>query len=108
MTGDRIVDAASVHEWLNQQMVTLVDVREADEFAAGHVPGAINLPLSTFDPAQVPDEAGKELVVMCKSGKRAGMALEKLNAAGITRAVNYRAGMDGWTADGMPVVAGSG
>ncbi len=87
-------------------MVTLVDVREADEFAAGHVPGAINRPLSTLDPAEVPDDPKTELVVMCKSGKRAGMALDKLRAAGITRAANYMAGMDGWTMAGMPVVAG--
>ena len=48
----------------------IVDVREPDEFAAGHIPGAHNLPLSRFDPAQLPDPGGNRLILSCAGGKR--------------------------------------
>jgi rhodanese-related sulfurtransferase len=58
----RLMATASIpaiaHEELLQahrdESCTVVDVREADEYARGHIPGAINQPLSRFDPARVP------------------------------------------------------
>jgi rhodanese-related sulfurtransferase len=79
----------------------VVDVREPHEFAAGHIPNAVNLPLSTFDPAQLPDV--KPLVLVCQAGGRSARALQQAHAAGRTDVVHYAGGTGGWIARGGPV-----
>ncbi len=76
----------------------LVDVREAVEFAAGHAPGAVNHPLSSFDPADLPKD--KPVVLMCQAGGRSAKALAKAVAAGRTDVVHYPGGMTGWRSQG--------
>ena len=81
----------------------VVDVREADEFAAGHVPGAINLPLSQFDPAAIPDPAGRTIVLNCLGGKRSGMALDQCAAAQAAIDTHLAGGFKAWADAGLPV-----
>ena len=76
----------------------IVDVREPGEYAAGHVPGAINRPLSSFDPKQLP--AGKPVVLVCKSGARSASALNKARAAGRAEVRHYAGGTMGWRGQG--------
>jgi rhodanese-related sulfurtransferase len=59
---------------------TVVDVREAREYASGHIPGAINHPLSQFDPARIP--RGKPVVLLCQAGSRSTAAMHRVIAAG--------------------------
>ncbi len=84
--------------------MSVLDVRSAEEFAAGHVPGAVNVPLEqvTADPGRY---AGRELYVVCQSGGRSLKAAEALNAAGAT-AVSVSGGTGGWTSSGRPVDTG--
>ena len=86
--------------------IVLVDVREPDEFTAGHVPGAINLPLSRFDPAAVPKPADKTVVVMCRSGNRSSRAMALLARAGRTDVVDYSGSMNDWSRRGGAIVGG--
>lgn len=58
--------------------VLLVDVRRPDEFGAGRLPGALNAPVETFDPAAIPQEQARETVLYCRSGNRSGRAAEML------------------------------
>ena len=81
---------------------TVVDVRESHEYAGGHIPGAINLPLSKFDPARVPK--GPQVVLICQAGGRSAAALKKMKAAGVEDARHYAAGMSGWRSRKGPVV----
>lgn len=102
--GERLPDipAASVPEG-----VWLLDVREHDEWAAGHVPGARHIPLAELGgrAAEVPQE---ELIyVVCRSGVRSARAAQALAGAG-WRAVNVGGGMQDWAAAGRPMVADSG
>jgi rhodanese-related sulfurtransferase len=83
--------------------VTVVDVREPHEFAGGHIPGAINLPLSRFKPNQIP--AGKAPVLICQAGGRSGKALLQAHAAGATHVRHYPGGMNGWRARGGEVAS---
>ena len=80
------ITPAELAAMLKDGAAVLVDVREPDEFAAGHIAGAVNLPLSRFSPDQLPHPAGKRLVLQCAGGKRSGMALDRCAAAGMARA----------------------
>ncbi|MBU6207986.1 MAG: rhodanese-like domain-containing protein, partial [Alphaproteobacteria bacterium] len=65
----RDISAPELAQMLNMGSVQIVDVREAHEFAAGHIPDAINLPLSQFRPSQLPEARGRTLVLNCLGGK---------------------------------------
>ncbi len=80
----------------------LVDVREAGEFSSGHIPGAVNVPLSRFDPSRIP--AGKPVILYCATGARSGMAVRALQQAGRADAVPYRPGVMGWRLQGGKLV----
>jgi len=83
----------------------VLDVRRAEEFAAGRVPGARNLPhdriVADATALGVPKDA--EIVVYCQSGRRANMALEALQKAGYTRLAHLEGDFPGWQSQGRPV-----
>lgn len=84
----------------------LIDVREADEFAGGHIAGAINMPLSTFQPSRLPSADGRTIVLQCAGGKRSAMALDKCAAARAAVDTHLAGGIGAWKAAGLPVVQG--
>lgn len=84
----------------------LIDVREPDEFAAGHIAGAVNIPLSTFSPRNVPDAAGRLIVLQCAGGKRSGMALDRCVQAQMAIDTHLGGGIGAWKDAGLPVVSG--
>ena len=83
----------------------VLDVRRAEEFAAGRVPGSRNLPHDRLvaDPALLDAPKDAEIVVYCQSGRRANMALEALQKAGYTRLVHLEGDFPGWQSQGRPV-----
>lgn len=76
----------------------LVDVREPDEYAAGHIDGATLMPLGTVEAnySKLPKDA--KLVVYCRSGKRSAKAVSILQSHGYDRAVSMSGGYLAWTA----------
>jgi rhodanese-related sulfurtransferase len=85
----------------------LLDVREDDEWAAGHAPGARHIPLGQLGAraAEIPqDEA---VYVICRSGHRSGRAAQALTGAG-REAINVAGGMQDWAAAGRPMTTDSG
>lgn len=97
------LSAQELHALLQAGKALVVDVREADEFADGHIPGAVNLPLSTFQPSRLPDPGGKTLVLNCLGGKRSGMALDKCSAAQGAVDTHLAGGFGAWASAGLPV-----
>lgn len=87
--------------------ITLVDVRESDEYVAAHVPGASLVPLSTVPDAldQVPRD--RTVYVICARGNRSRRAAEFYRAQGID-AVNVAGGTLAWIDAGHPVSTGQG
>lgn len=79
----------------------VVDVREPGEFAGGHIPGAINLPLSSFDAAQLPHDQGKIVVLNCAGGVRSGKALGMCGDIPVD--THLAGGMGAWNRAGLPV-----
>lgn len=101
-TGKSIqeVDAATLKAWMDTGSAVLIDVREPAEFAGEHIVGAHLVPLSTFDPAQVPQAKGKKRVLHCHTGNRSAQAARKLLAAGYTEVYHLRGGLESWQAAG--------
>ena len=96
------VSPAEINAWRDADQAVIVDVREANEWDEAHIPGAILMPLSTFDPAQIPAPQGKHLVFHCRSGRRCGMAAEKAVASGYTGVIKrMEGGFLAWAANGF-------
>lgn len=99
----REISASQLDEMVRAGNVLVVDVREADEFAAGHIPGAVSMPLSTFQPSQLPQQEGRTLVLNCLGGKRSAMALEKCGIAQAAVDTHLAGGFAAWQSAGLPV-----
>lgn len=69
----------------------ILDVRRPDEFAAGHIPGAINVPNESIGTAEIPELPNKDQLIMvyCRSGRRSKEASEKLVKLGYTSIVEF-------------------
>src|SRR5271169_5127349 len=80
---------------------TIVDVREPHEFAAGHIPNALNMPMSSLDPEELPK--GKPVVLVCQSGGRSRNALNKARMVGREDVRHFAEGMNGWRSHNGPV-----
>ncbi|MET9078381.1 rhodanese-like domain-containing protein [Streptomyces sp. NPDC004232] len=87
----------------------LLDVREPDEWHAGHVPGAVHLSLTAlYEGRPLPYEVrGRCLIVICRSGNRSRQAAELLSTHGV-EAVDVIGGMRDWAEAGLPVVDARG
>ena len=75
-----IVSFGDLEEAIGTNAWTVVDVREPHEFATGHIPNALNMPMSSFDPKDLPE--GKPVVLICQAGGRSRNALNKARAIG--------------------------
>lgn len=85
----------------------IIDVREKDEFAADSIENSINAPLSTFGtegPALLKSLAGNRIVLMCRSGKRAGLAAQQSAGFGLDglELEVYPGGIIAWKQEGFP------
>ncbi len=96
------VDAKTLKEWLDRNDVLLVDVREPAEHAGEKIPGSILVSLSKFDPARIPSDRNKKLVLYCRSGNRSNQAAQKLFAAGFTDVTHLSCGIGDWKEHGLP------
>ncbi len=84
----------------------LVDVREPNEVAAEAYPDGVVVPLSSFDPSDIPDPQGKQVVFACRSGKRSVTASLAAQAAGLPYDKHLAGGILGWKAAGLPTKSG--
>ena len=98
------ITATELHRRMSAgEPVDLLDVRTPAEFAAQHAHGAHCVPLDQLDPVAVKDRInGGPVVFICKSGKRATLAAERLARAGCSTAVVVEGGTDAWAAAGLP------
>ena len=85
-----------------REAIQLIDVRTPEEFAQGHIQGAINIPVDSFDPAHLPDAGNASRILYCRSDRRSGVAAERLAQSGQT-AVHVEGGILAWQAEGRPV-----
>ncbi|MGF2734719.1 rhodanese-like domain-containing protein [Marinobacter sp. DUT-1] len=91
-----------------KQADLLIDVREADEFHAGHIPGAVNIPRGilefklTNDPAL--EDRGLNMVIYCKNSGRSALSAKAMKEMGYIHVQSISGGIDAWMEAGKPVV----
>ncbi len=86
-----------------QAGAVLVDVREADEWAAGHAAGALHLPLGELALRHDDLPRDRETLLICASGNRSKVAAQVLARAGHDRASSVEGGTIAWARAGLPV-----
>ncbi|MEM7494765.1 MAG: rhodanese-like domain-containing protein [Myxococcota bacterium] len=99
------VDIHTARDWLTQGQAAVLDVREEREWQAGHIAGARLAPLSQGLAEILPEDQGKKLVIMCKSGYRSRVVVEALIAEGVAwgSVYNMAGGIKAWRAAGLPI-----
>ena len=85
----------------------LLDVREDDEWQAGHIEGAQHIPLGELGDRLSELPSGKTIVAVCRSGSRSGSAVRGLRQLGHS-AENLDGGVIAWTQAGLPLVDAAG
>jgi rhodanese-related sulfurtransferase len=90
---------------INREKAQVIDVCSADEFKAGHLVGAKNIPLPELAAGAkgLPGNKTTPLVVVCASGARSGKAVSQLKALGYDNAQSLRGGLTAWRAANLPV-----
>jgi len=89
-----------------RQGALLLDVREAEEWEAGHAPGAVHLPLDAVTDA-APSFRGQQVLTVCRSGGRSARAAKARAAAGVD-VRDVAGGMTAWAGAGLPVIRDDG
>jgi rhodanese-related sulfurtransferase len=91
---------------MNKEGALLLDVREPDEFSAGHAPNAKLIPLGQLNARlqEIAEYKDKPIVVICRSGRRSGIAVGQLQAAGFTQVSNVKGGIHEWEKNGLEIV----
>jgi rhodanese-related sulfurtransferase len=103
--GDPRVHNLTVEEvaqGLKEGRVLLVDVREPNEVSVEAYPDAVVVPLSSFDPAAIPDPQGKQVVFACRSGRRSVTASLAAQEQGYPYDSHLAGGILAWKAVGLP------
>jgi rhodanese-related sulfurtransferase len=96
LTAEEVAGGVDAGEML------IVDVREPNETMFERIPGSILLPLSRFDPAELPEPNGRTVVFSCASGIRSIKASEIAQAAGLPYDAHLAGGLKAWKAAGFP------
>ncbi|MGB1287749.1 MAG: rhodanese-like domain-containing protein [Aggregatilineales bacterium] len=100
LTVDEVHDKMS-----NNPALFLLDVRQSNEFKSGHIKGAKLIPLDKLQEKMNKLPRDKQIICVCRSGARSGMARRQLKAAGFD-VVNMKGGMMAWQHAGHPVKKG--
>jgi rhodanese-related sulfurtransferase len=90
---------------INQGKTLILDVRTADEFAAGHIRDAKNIPLKELKTRtdELEKFKARPVVVVCAKGLKSAQATAQLKKAGYTEAASLLGGLDAWQSQGLPV-----
>jgi rhodanese-related sulfurtransferase len=91
---------------MNQNGELLLDVREPGEYASGHAPNAVLIPLGQLGSRmqEITAYKDKPVAVMCRSGRRSASATKQLAEAGFSQVKNVNGGIMAWEQAGLPVV----
>ena len=102
------VSPGEATQLINREDAHIVDVREADEFAGGHLPEAINIPAGKLAEriGELEKFKGKPVILCCASGMRSSKACGELQKQGFDKLYNLAGGVDAWVGAGYPIKKG--
>ncbi|KXJ60202.1 MAG: sulfurtransferase [Alteromonas sp. Nap_26] len=94
-----LIERVANNEWL------LIDVRSPQEFADGHIPGAVNMPHDSINDyiADLEGHKDKPIIIYCRSGRRAQLAMKVLQDMDFSEVMHLEGDMLGWSAAGLTV-----
>ncbi|MDT9001200.1 rhodanese-like domain-containing protein [Paucibacter sp. APW11] len=102
--GAGAISTAEAVQLINREKGVLIDVCEAEEYAAGHAVGARNIPLATLEQSkQLPSNKALPLVLLCQSGARAQRAAGMLAKLGYERVLPVAGGLRAWREANLPI-----
>ena len=96
------VSAELAFDWMGTGAAVLMDVREQEELEMEWIPGATAMPLSKFNPDNVPVMGTKKIIFICQTGRRSSEAAERLLTRGLFDIYNVKDGLLAWNAAGLP------
>ena len=97
------IDARTLKGWLDSGRAVLIDIREADEYAREHIPGARHVPLSGFNASDFDGEHDRIGVFHCASGNRTASAAAQLMQTAFGEVYLLQGGLQAWRNAGLPV-----
>lgn len=98
-SGYKNIDAKTAKEKIDNNEVVVLDVRTAEEFQAGHIPGALLMPLQTLENHLSELDREQPYLIVCRSGNRSATASNILINDGFQEVYNLEVGMNGWPYD---------
>ena len=93
---------------INREGAAVVDIRSAEDFAAGHIIDAVHFPLADLPKSaeKLKKLGNKPIIVCCMSGNLAGQAARELKLQGFTQVHALKGGISAWRAENLPVAVG--
>lgn len=105
--GGPSVDSSQATQLINREDALVLDVREAADYAAGHIIGAKNVPFARIESGTLPGDMAKRkekpVIVYCDQGASGAKAAAALRKQGFTRVLNLAGGLAAWRQAGLPV-----
>lgn len=104
--GGARVPPSVVTRMINSEQAVVLDIRDAEAFASGHITGAINLPLADFERNMKRVEKYKKrpIILVCTSGQKSLGLMNKLNKQGFDKVFVLAGGINAWKSASMPLV----
>lgn len=104
LSGVKNLSPADAVQVINRQAGTVIDVREPAEYKTGHIPNAMNLPMSSLatQTKQLAKHKDRPLVLACRSGNRSVTAAMMLRKQGFEQVYSLAGGMAAWERDNLP------
>ena len=93
---------------INREDAQIIDVREASEYSAGHLPESRNIPLEQLEGRGDLDKLKElPLILVCQTGARSATACTRLEKLGFTKVHNLDGGINAWSSEGLPLKKGA-
>ena len=104
--GGAAITPTSLVNLVNREGAVLIDIRDTKEYSAGHIAGALSMPVSSVDAriGELESYKDKPVVLVCKMGQHASAVGRKLKALGFENVRRLSGGMAEWTASSLPMV----
>jgi rhodanese-related sulfurtransferase len=104
-TRGRKVTLLEATQMINQGKTVVLDVRSGEDFAAGHIRGAMNIPLKDLPQrlGELEKSRSKTIIVVCQSGVQSARASAQLDKAGFKDVYSLTGGLAAWQGQGLPV-----